>query len=211
MKIGFFGDSFCMEFDNIHSEKYQYNTYLTMIKDYYSADIVSLGEGGSSVWDVIINQFPAFENNLPDVCVFCWTDSNRLFHRTFRTLTAGSVLSLKDKDITEDHYKQKDVFEAAKFYFKKLHDIEKSELEAIAALHYFDDYVLSKISDKTKIIHMWSFKKYYDFRHGIVIENPLIEITNLPNDFPEEDLAPNHLGDNKKNVAVFEILKSKLG
>ena len=210
MRIGFFGDSFCMEFENIHSVKYRYDTYLTMIKDYYSADIVNLGEGGSSVWDVVIQQFPSFTDNLPDICFFCWTDPNRIFHRTFRSLTEGSVLQLKEKDINENHRKQKDVFEAAKQYFLKLHDREKSNLEAIAALHYFDDYILEKLSHKTKIVHMWSFEKYYDWKHGIEISTPLVEFTNLKNEHPQEDWAPNHLGDHNKNQKVFQLIKDTI-
>ena len=207
MKIGFFGDSFCMEFSNVHSKKYQYDTYITMLKNHYSADIVNLGEGGSSVWDIIINQFPTTIENLPDICIFCWTDSNRLFHRTFRSLTEGSVLNLKEKDITEDHKKQKDIFEAAKHYFLKLHDHEKARLELIAALHYFDDHVLEKISNKTTIIHLWSFEKYYNWKNGSNIQYPLIEIARLKNQHPQEDLSPNHLGDQNKNQKVFQMIR----
>jgi hypothetical protein len=210
MKIGFFGDSFCMELENIHSEKYQYKTYLELIKNHYDADIVHLGEGGSSVWDVVINQFPSFQNNLPDICIFCWTDTYRLFHKDFRSLTGGSVLSLKDKDRNENHDKHKDVFEAAKYYFLKLHDPVKADLEAKAALHYFDDYVLRNIAGKTKILHMWSFEKYYHWSHGTEIKTPLMSIAQLKNFHPEEDYAPNHFGDQEKNNRVFEIIKSKI-
>jgi hypothetical protein len=210
MKIGFFGDSFCMEFENLHSEKYQYTTYLELVKNHYSADIVHLGEGGSSVWDVIINQFPSFQDNLPDICIFCWTDTYRLFHKDFRSLTGHSVLRLKDKDINENHVKHKDVFEAAKHYFLKLHDHTKADLEAKSALHYFDDYVLHKIAGKTKIFHMWSFEKYYDWKHGVEIDTPLVSITKLKNLHPEEDHAPNHFGDQEKNNKVFEIIKSNI-
>lgn len=211
MRIGFFGDSFCMEFENIHSQEFNYETYLTMIRNHYSADIVHLGEGGSSVWDVIINQFPKHIDNPPDVCIFCWTDHSRLFHKTFRSLTCGSVLHLKEKDITEDHEKQKDVFEAAKHFFLKLHDEEKSDLEAKAALHYFDDYILSKLTGRTKIFHMWSFKKYYDWKHGKEILPPLITFTNMKDENPKEDWGPNHLGNYNKNKKVFELIKSNLG
>lgn len=211
MKIGFFGDSFCMELENIHSEKYQYTTYIDLIKNYYSADIVHLGEGGSSVWDVIINQFPAYQDTPPDICIFCWTDTYRLFHKDFRSLTSGSVLNLKDKDRNEDHLKYKDVFEAAKHYFLKLHDPVKADLEAIAALHYFDDYVLGKIANKTKIIHMWSFEKYYQWTHGVEITTPLLSISKLKNSHPDDDYAPNHLGDQDKNNKLFELIKANLG
>lgn len=210
MRIGFFGDSFCMEFENIHSVKYKYDTYLTTIKNHYSAEIVNLGEGGSSVWDVIIQQFPPFIDNPPDICFFCWTDPNRIFHRTFRSLTEGNVLRLKEKDINEDHKKQKDVFEAAKHYFLKLHDNEKSKIEAVAALHYFDDFVLEKISHKTKIVHMWSFEKYYDWKNGVEIPSPLIEFSQLPNEHPQEDWSPNHLGGNTKNQKVFQLIKNTI-
>lgn len=206
MKIGFFGDSFCMEFDNIHSEKYKYQTYLTMIKNYYSADVVNLGVGGSSVWDVIINQFPIFLDNLPDVCIFCWTDSNRLYHKSFRSLTGSSVLNLKEKDFTEQNETDKDIFDAAKQYFLKLHDFQKADIEKNAALHYFDDFILSKIKDKTKIIHLWSFEKTYNWNNGVEVSTPLNSIAALPNLYAEEDFSPNHLGDENKNQKAFELL-----
>jgi hypothetical protein len=211
MKIGFFGDSFCMELSNIHSEAYKYDTYLTMIKNHYAADIVNLGQGGSSVWDVIINQFPPHLNNLPDICIFCWTDYNRIFHRTFRSLTGGSVLNLKQKDITDHHRTQKHVFDAATHYFLNLYDEEKSKLELQAALHYFDDYVLSKIFNKTKIFHMWSFEKCYDWKYGNDILPALVSITRQPDENPKEDWGPNHLGNYNKNKKVFEIIKSAIG
>lgn len=210
MKIGFFGDSFCTELDNIHNEQYNYDTYLTMLKNHYSADIVNLGEGGSSVWDVIINQFPKHIDNLPDICIFCWTDHNRLFHRTFRSLTGGSVLNLKDKDKTDDHKRQKDVFDAAGHYFLKLYDHEKSKLESKSALHYFDDFVLSKIHDKTKIFHLWSFDSYYTWKHGIEIHPALINFTNMAAENPKEDWGPNHLGNFNKNKKVFDLIRTSL-
>ena len=102
MRIGFFGDSFVYELSNPHSWYYNYVTYLKLIKDHYNAEVVNLGVGGSSYWDSIIKQFPPHENNLPDVCVFCWTDSGRVYHPTVRNL--GSWL-LNKHDWKDTHYK----------------------------------------------------------------------------------------------------------
>ena len=86
MKIGFFGDSFCA--DKWNSINNDYNTYISMIEKHYDADIVHLGVGGSSVGDLILLQLTPFinQNIIPDVCVFCWTEPHRLFHRNIRKI-----------------------------------------------------------------------------------------------------------------------------
>lgn len=210
MKIGFFGDSFCEEMWNQHSVWYGYKTYLRMVKDHYQADIVNLGQGGSSVWDTVLLQFPKFENNLPDVCIFCWTDSLRLYHPKVRNICYGTVVDQKKINHQISGFFNRNLFSAAESYFKNLYFPEKAELETKALLHYFDDFVLSKIEGKTKILHFWSFDPVYDWKHGKEIKEPLVSIANQPNEHDNVDISPNHFGDHKKNQQMFELIKANL-
>ena len=84
--IGFFGDSFCAEVSNQHSESNGYKTYIEKLISHYNADLVNLGVPGCSVWDTTLIQFKPFEKNPPDICIFSWTGGGGLFHRTQRDL-----------------------------------------------------------------------------------------------------------------------------
>lgn len=201
MKIGFYGDSFCCETKNHHSIIYRYQTYIEKIKNHYNADITHLGVGGSSIWDIIINQFSV--NDIPDISIFVWTDYSRLYNSKVRNITLNSIKNKKIKDITFSEIINRNIVRAASYYFDYLFDPIKTDLEYKSALYYFDLEVLSKISDKTKIIHMWSFNKTYDWKNGKEIETPLIK-------FSGNGSEPNHIGgDNNKKV--FDMLVSAIG
>ena len=198
MKIGFFGDSFCMEMNNPHNLYNNYSTYLTMIKQHYNADIVHLGHGGSSYWDTILKQFPNVDT--PDVCVFCWTDYHRLYHPTVRNLTYGTTVNLKLKDIKLSNLFNFRVVNAAKQYFNYLYDDDKSKIEMISALYRFDKEVLSKLTN-TKIIHMWCFDNIYTWQTGTVLPAVLNNIAEGSSPF-----APNHLGSHNQNAQLASML-----
>lgn len=201
MKIGFYGDSFCCEISNPHSILKNYDTYIKKIKNFYQADIVHLGHGGSSVWDVIIQQFDI--NNIPDICIFCWTDANRLYNKNVRHLTMGSVCGKKKlKDISFGDLWHIRTVNAAREYFTHLYDFEKSNLENLAAMQYFDNNVLNHVN--SKIIHLYSFENVYNWRHGIVIDPPL-------NTFVDKNVyAANHLNGDIINQKVFEIINTAI-
>ena len=222
MKIGFFGDSFVEELSNPHSWFHGYQTYLEIIKNHYNAEIVNLGQGGSSYWDVILKQFTPFMNDLPDVCVFCWTESSRLFHPTVRNI--GPWLAGNSKHIDPIgkllNYKK---YNAAKQYYMHLHDQQKAEQERLAALYYFDNVVLAPIQEKTKIIHLWSFGNVlkweqenpyypsnitypYRWKTGHEIHPSLNCFTLIGCGNSESALAPNHFGSKENNTTVASIL-----
>jgi hypothetical protein len=198
MKIGFFGDSFCEEFNNPHSIINGYETYLTKVKNHYSADIVNLGKGGSSVWDVILKQFPSVET--PDVCIFCWTDRNRIYHPTVRNLSYGNTVNLKLKDIKLSNIFNYKTVDAAKKYFQFLYDDNKAKEEIASALYKFDREILAKLTG-TKIIHLWCFDNIYEWQTGQVI--PVIL-----KDFAAggSDMAPNHIDGLLKNQELADLI-----
>lgn len=197
MKIGFYGDSFCCEISNPHSILAGYETYIKKIKDHYDAEIVHLGTGGSSVWDVILQQFNA--DDVPEICIFCWTDPYRLYNKNVRNITYGSLKNKKIKD-----YKLSDLIyyrtiSAAKKYFEYLYDSEKSQIEYQAALQYFDNNILKNV--KSKIIHLWSFEKKYVWNNGINTDIPLNSFVT------GSTLAANHLDGEEINEQVFQMIK----
>ena len=211
MRIGLFGDSFCADLNS----KYDYKTYIELLQEHYDADICNLGVKGSSVWDVILLQFPKFLESPPDVCVFVWTTHPRIFNRIERTLTPNNWG--KDKDINR----------AVGLYYMHLFDEEKSILEFSSALMHFDQTVLSKV--KTKIIHLWSFGKlittdellssnpylqevetYHTFTYGTeVTDFFLLElaITDTAANALSDYTIPNHIAGAEQNLKLFQSIK----
>jgi hypothetical protein len=205
MRIGFYGDSFCCEVSNPHSIAKGYDTYIKKLKNHFNAEIINLGEGGSSVWDVILKQFN--KHDIPDVCIFCWTDFNRIYHSKIRNLTQGSLENKKWKDYSFMDIFHRSTINAAKEYFKHLHDYEKASIEQKAALQYFDFNVLSEVN--STIIHLWSFEKTYSWKQGIELTKPLIDYVEH-NAKGFETWAANHIAGEENNQAVFESLRDSI-
>jgi hypothetical protein len=222
--IGFFGDSFCAERRNAHSLLYRYDSYMIKLEEYYNLKTVNVGHGGSSVWDLILNQYKPLEHNLPDVCVFVWTKPGRLYHKTERSLSIGHVMKPK---IYSYNIFRKGVWDAAKAYYTHLYDHDKETLEYRAILKYFDEEVLSKIS--SKIVHLWStgnpiewtedgFKEEnvtydYEFKNGIEVRPCLTNISLQQGrtlSMFDNDMRCNHLEGDDKNQQVFEMIKSAI-
>lgn len=198
MKIGFYGDSFCSEITNPHSILKGYETYIKKIKKHYNAEITHLGHPGSSIWDVILTQFKL--ESLPDICIFCWTDYNRLYNKNVRNITPINV-NFKDYSIFDNMLHSKTI-DAAKQYYKYLHDPEKAKIETLAIFQYFDTNILSQID--SKIIHVWSSPFPYKWNHGVTVDKPLIDF------YKYESFAPNHLDGEEINQQVFELIKNKI-
>jgi hypothetical protein len=233
--IGFFGDSFCEYAVHQHSVDNNYKTYIQQLKEHYNLEILNLGMGGSSVWDVLINQLnPLIKaNTVPDVCVFSWTHSGKLFHRTSRSLHASGVLygdNQKKFDWFAKTYPKagynffdKTIYEAAKQYFMHLYDQEKADIEHVALMQYIDNNVLSTLN--SKIIHLWSFGSHnfnmpngwhpdnisypYIWKNGTTILPSLMSLSMPGYPWPVQpaiDDRPNHL-EGDKNDTVFEWIK----
>lgn len=223
MKIGFYGESFCAELSNAHSWYHNYTPYTKKIKDHYSADIVNLGIGGSSYWDIMLKQFPPALDNLPDVCIFCWTHPSRIYHPSVRNI--GYWVMNRAPDFTKlINYKK---YNAAQQYFTHLYDEEKSEREQVSAFFHFDLTVLSQLHEKTKIIHLWSFgstqqtdqenpyypeniRYSYRWKHGHEIRPSLKCFSAIGRDTLNDDSAANHLGSEQNNTMVADMIISAI-
>jgi len=209
--IGFFGDSFCYS----HSP----NSYLGMIVDRLGLNLVHTGKAGSSIEDAILMQFNKFAkvNKIPDICVFVWTDSHRLYNYKVRNLTLGSLDKNDDPEITQ----------AAKTYYRCLFDDEAHILRHNATVYYFNQVLLNRYPDK-KIINLWSFGEVneakdteketfridnvsYPFRftRGVEIRPALATLSFNESDVPQDmskDFRPNHLGELKTNIIIANAL-----
>lgn len=219
MKIGFYGDSFCAQ----HGP----NTWVEKITTKLNAEITNIGSGGSSVWDAVINQYLKNEPSygqmmgkthspnwelMPDILVFCWTDSSRLFHKSVRFLSVYSSKNTANKI-------NKEILVAAQQYYEHLYDQKKHNIEYMALLSWFDQNILSKINNRCKIIHMWSFcatlsdtiskNSVYAYRwqHGVEIRPALFSISKSELDSKSKitginDPRPNHLGSEENNTMI---------
>jgi len=219
MKIGFFGDSFC---SCATPPAYSFATYIKLLQDHYDAEIVNLGIGGSSIYDLLILQLMPFieSNTVPDICVFTWTEPHRLFHRQIRNITAAMSVST-DPD---------PVIQAAKQYYLNLEDGMLDVLRYKAMLLYIDTVVLPKLLPSTKIVHLWSFgepnnleyrnpasflaknlKYYHTWHTGVEVRPALMTIAVEGHRSTDElNGLPNHLITEEKNNRVFELVKTAI-
>jgi hypothetical protein len=224
MRIGFYGDSFCK--DKFYPK---YETYISLLLKHYNAGLAHLGHPGSSIWDLIIEQFPTQEDNLPDVCVFCWTSHERFYHKTVRTIRQLEALNYSATKIKiTPNYSfglNGDIWKASEQYYKHLFDDNKARLEYKSALHYFDNVILEPYKD-TKFIHLWSFgntikiyedasntwapdnlKYMHEWKNGITIKPSLMSIATR-NEIDYD--APNHLPGKETNLFLFEEIKKAI-
>lgn len=227
MKIGFYGDSFCR--DKTHPK---YETYISLLLKHYNAELTHLGFGGSSQWDLIIEQFQKDEHNLPDVCIFTWTEYSRLYHNKVRHIKAWEALEYADKKFkitpTYSFGLQSDVWKSAEAYYKHIYDDHKSRLEYASSLYYFDNVIL-EAHKNTKFIHLWSYgdqiesllpgddplqywepnnlKYLHTWRNGVEIRPSLMSIATR-NGIDYE--AANHIPGNESNMLVFEQIKKAI-
>jgi hypothetical protein len=211
MKIGFFGDSFCA----VNQSFTEYDTYIKEIENYYNAEIVNLGFGGSSIYDLLEIQLkPYVYNNHLDVYVFVWTESMRLFHRTIRNLNSASVSMNKNTNA---------IINAAIEYYKYLHDVEIAHLQYVATLEYIDNNILPNLPRSSKIIHLWSFgdlpkeswngkeldtkniEYSHTWKHGIEVRPSLITLGMVDNKI-QHITGPNHIIDRGQNQKLASVI-----
>ena len=208
--IGFFGDSFCATRGE--------GTWLNMLSDHYPAKITHVGVVGSSAGDCIVNQFGLQQKRgtVPDVAVFVWTNSARLFHPQIRNITPERALSpLRDiKDFVP-------AWNAARDYYLHLYDQKHHELLFLSLVHYFDKMVLPLLPE-LKIVHLWAFAdggkgkvpvSYpYTFTTGVEIRPPLVNIAREGREHKDDfkDTSPNHMNTPEKNKRVFDIVREAI-
>lgn len=222
--IGFFGDSFCAREGMRHADDVgEFETYLRKLRRHYSAQIVNTGHGGSSVWDLVLNQLMPLirSNTVPDVCVFVWSDAARLYHPEVRNISIGNA--------GEPHETHQPVMDAAHSYYKYLFNQEQKDLEYRSLLYYIDNVILTQLPSETRIIHLWSFgwptetarAGHYSpnsimyphtWRNGVEIRPALVSFSDDHND-QWESRGPwvfiNHMyGDEKNNMIANWIIEA---
>jgi hypothetical protein len=222
--IGFFGDSFAAEEANAHSWWFKYETYIRKTANYYDAEIVNLGQGGSSIWDAILIQLDPLikTNTVPNICVFVWTNPGRLFHREIRRINHSD--SLTPKIHTYSIFKHK-IWEAAKQYYLYLYDQEQAKLEHLSFMHYIDNIILPTLPKTTKIIHFWSsadptnwdtqnfhptkISYPYKWKHGVEIRPALLSLSLSDKDVSilQVDKRANHIEGEIKNSLISSWIK----
>jgi hypothetical protein len=225
--IGFFGDSFCAEYNNFHSKWKNYKTYIELLSAHYDAEVVGLGLGGSSVWDALMLQLDPLikENRVPDVCVFVWTTPDRLFHRSVRRINCGDAMNPKLHTFNPFDWK---IWRAAKYYYQHLWDVEQHNLSYKAILHYVDTVIIPQLPKGTKVINLWSMgqapswendgfhPKKVDYLHnwtnGVEIKPPLLSVSIADSDLSilQVDKRANHLEGVNNNQLIFEWIKNAI-
>jgi len=141
-KLGFFGDSFC--------ESRESHSWCVLLAEKLAHQVTHWGRGGASVWNTFM-EFEALleQEQLPDTMVFCWTEPYRLYHPSVPLAKGAVPYPGPDQNL----------FKAADMYYVYLQDYRKDELAYRYALQWFDQEVLSKVTDK-KIIQTWSMRPF---------------------------------------------------
>ena len=129
--IAYYGDSFCA------SDKE--DSWCVILADLLSSKIQRLGVGGSSIWHTFLDfDKDQKANNLADYIVFCWTDSNRLYHPTLPLTVNNKPIPGTDTNI----------WKAADSYYKYLSFEDKDDIAYKYALQFFDQNVLQKVDEQ---------------------------------------------------------------
>lgn len=227
LTIGFFGDSFAAEESNPHTWWYKYDSYIKKLVTHYDAEIANLGQGGSSIWDAIRTQLEPLikSNNVPDVCVFVWTNPGRLYHKEIRRINHADALTPKIH--TYNIFKHK-IWSAAKQYYLHLYDHQQAQVEHLAAMYYIDHVILPSLPKSTKIINLWSsadplswevqnfhpskISYPYKWKTGVEIRPALISLSLCNHDVSilQVDKRANHLEGEIKNGMMFDWIKYAL-
>ena len=140
--IGYFGDSFC--------ESRNKDSWCILVAESLGAKITHWGKGGASIWNTFM-EFERIEKvgNIPDICIFCWTEPYRLYHKDLPLAKGAVPIEGVDPNI----------YKASDMYYVYLQDYKKDEIAYRYALQHFDSSILSKYTDKT-ILQTWSMRPF---------------------------------------------------
>lgn len=149
MKIGFYGASLCTSYDNKHSIREGYKSYIQLVQEYYNAEIIHYGRISTGYWDLILIQYKELLENKPDVAVFIWPGLGFLFNRQTREI--GPYSANEDSAFKKRY---PDMWPSVNLYYQNLYDREKEIVERLSAFKYFDELLSKELTD-CKIIHLW--------------------------------------------------------
>jgi len=183
---------------------------------------VHTGIDGTGVGDLVLNQFMPLAHNkqLPDICVFFWTNHSRLFHRTKRGINIRSCADTQGDPILQ----------AAKDYYTHIWDGDYSLLEYTAIVKHFDRDILSQVKHATQIVHLWCFGEpkdlknadenfrqgnvhyVHDFTTGVEVRPPLMTLALEGSTWPAlvETQWANHMDSKAKNERLADIIKQAI-
>ena len=149
--IAYYGDSFCA------SDRY--DSWCLLLADYLNCEIQRLGIGGSTIWHTFLEfDKDRKSNNLADYIVFCWTDSDRLYHPTLPLTVNNKPIPGTDPNI----------WKAADSYYKYLSFEDKDAIAYKYALQFFDQNVLQELDKGKNIVQMWSMLPFdIELKSGI--------------------------------------------
>jgi len=222
--IGLYGDSFVEVWDKDKKKNKDKNylslkTWPNLIAEKFDLDIVHSGQGGTSYWDIPLQQFSL--NDIPDILIFCWTSSARLYNKEAIQLHPDPSKSWFNKEVSSNIKEQ--LINASQQYFKYLHDEKKEILEYQSCLFHFDETILSKIPSDRKIIHLWSFGHnttnyhpnniayLHNWKHGLEIRPCCMSIALMDGcSIDDADPFENHLNTQGKHNLIVDFISHSL-
>jgi hypothetical protein len=211
MKIVGFGDSFI-------TPAIQNYAYTNLVAKHFNAEFESFGLEGSGTWDAYFQLEKYLKDNpAPDVVLFAWSASMRLYHPEVRNICYNSAV-LNPAEPESPTFKP--LWKAAKAYYEYLYDAPKANMDH-SCLYYWIDTVLVPKYPNTKFIHMWSFPNnacnfgkpqdmeyLYEFTTAVEIRPALIHLSYLdewPNDLSKETRI-HHMTPKMHNILADTII-----
>lgn len=207
MHIIGFGDSFITPSDLDYA-------YTNLVAKHFNATADWKGYSGSGAWDAFFQMKQLNEH--PDVVVFAWSNSSRLYHPEVRNICGTAA---------QQHINSTDpIWQAAYMYYQHLYDFNKSCYEHEAFYYWVDDWFRDNYPN-TKIIHMWGFPAvayggnynwgesdqfnyYHRFKNGTEIRPALINLSyrdGWPGDLSKENRL-NHMTPDMHRVLADHLI-----
>jgi hypothetical protein len=207
MNIVGFGDSFIMQVGQ-YSPNYPH-VYMNLIGKHFDVETESRGLAGSGPWNMFFD-FMKYDKPI-DVAIIAWSEISRLYHPVVQPLNTHNCLNTP---ITESN-PFKEVYEAARDYYKYVSDHNHEQWEMKALMIMFDEFV-TKQHPNTKFIHMPCFSWYshdkwwgelydkikpeeivyhHDFKNGMEIR-PCLMYVSKNDDYPKnilQETRENHI------------------
>jgi hypothetical protein len=165
--INFCGDSFCAW---IGSHKKIQSWCDLLIKD-LNLKLIGTGKAGTA-YEYAIKSF----NPNADITIFCWTGSDRLYHKNYICDVHNGVLNLP-------YYKQSKILTiTAEIFYREFYSKQYFNDLQMRSLYWFDNEILSQYQGLA--VHLFCFEKTYHFENGINVDLIMNSYANYEKSHP---------------------------
>jgi hypothetical protein len=196
------GDSFAYD----RSQPYDWPLVLTELLTGIKTQCRGAGYKGASWWSVRNKLLNEITVAIPKILIICHTDAYRLPNDH----DFGITLGILDRDDivsnTREMQDKNHTLTVAKEFYKHLFCKEFMEWSAIQWYKQLDQLIIQH--NIPFVIHLWCFKKLYDFNQGMYCEDNLFHLSSI-HDKDSKIHSRNHFHE-RENVRLAHGLANAL-